>query len=238
LNPRDCRYSKHLTDSRNWIPVPLVDAMTASLPPHSPTARVPVVLQLLREATAAQHKALEDCLPFFSPELDLPLYRRVIEAYYGFHWPLQQAIERFCANDPAILERRKVPALRKDLTALGLSEQQIDALPLCRDLPLLNNRAQLLGLMYVMEGATLGGQVLRRMMKDKLGVEADNGGEFLDVYGSATGARWKAFLAQLAAFDSPEHNPQVVAEARLTFACFHTWLERAGVLVCTRPTQP
>jgi heme oxygenase len=212
--------------------------MTAPSPPISTTSRVPVVLQLLREATAAQHKALEECLPFLSPELDQPLYRQIIEAYYGFHAPLQLAIERFCANDPAIIERRKVPTLLKDLAALGLSTEQIHALPQCTDLPLLKNRAQLLGVMYVMEGATLGGQMLRRLMKDKLGITPDRGGEFLDVYGSATGSRWKAFLAQLSAFDSAQQNPQIVASARLTFACFHTWLESAGVLIRPRASRP
>ena len=48
-----------------------------------------------------------------------------------------------------------------------------------------------LGALYVLEGATLGGQVLRREMAQRLGVNADNGGAFLDVYGAETGRRWR-----------------------------------------------
>jgi heme oxygenase len=188
------------------------------------------VLQQLRTATDTRHKALEARLPLTQPQLDLDTYRTIIEAYYGFHAPLQRAIERLLAPrgiDPA---REKIPALIKDLRALGLTAAQIDALPRCTDLPPLDSAAQLLGVMYVMEGATLGGQVLRRIIADRLGIGADSGGEFLDVYGRDTGRLWKAFLQQLAEFDEPLQHPELVRSACLTFDCFQTWLERAGVL--------
>lgn len=187
------------------------------------------VLQLLRAATAEQHKALEARLPLTHPDLDLSTYRRIIQAYYGFHAPLHLLIESFAGAhvDP---ERHKIPALFKDLHALGLNDAQIQALPLCRDLPLLESPADLFGIMYVMEGATLGGQVLRRIIAQRLGIDADSGGEFLDVYGRDTGRLWKAFLQRLAEFDHPHHNPQVADAACATFACFAQWLDRQGVL--------
>ncbi len=185
---------------------------------------------MLRAATAVQHTSLEARLPLTHPSLDHRTYRRVIEAYYGFHAPLQWTIERFLGSGKASVERQKIPALRKDLQALGLSAAQIDALPLCDDLPVLKHQAHLLGIMYVMEGATLGGQVLRRIIAAKLAIHADNGGEFLDVYGRDTGRLWKAFLKQLADFDHPDANPHVVNAACATFACFTKWLDQAGVL--------
>lgn len=187
------------------------------------------VLQMLRSATAAQHKALEARLPLTHPDLDLSTYRRIIQAYYGFHAPLQLLIEDF-AGAHADPERHKMPALLKDLHALGLNDAQIQALPLCRDLPLLESPADLFGIMYVMEGATLGGQVLRRIIAQRLGIDADTGGEFLDVYGRDTGRLWKAFLQRLAEFNHPRQNPQVADAACATFACFARWLDRQGVL--------
>lgn len=206
--------------------------LTATLVPV-PTASV---LQQLRAATAVQHRMLEARLPLTHCDLDFATYQRIIEAYYGFHTPLQRSIDRFfavqadhCAHvqDP---ERHKVPALIKDLSALGLTDAQIQGLPQCSELPVIDSVAQLLGVMYVMEGATLGGQVLRRIIADRLGVDAESGGEFLDVYGRDTGRLWKTFLKQLADFDSPRHNAEVVQSACLTFECFQTWLERARVL--------
>ena len=108
---------------------------------------------MLRSATAIQHKGLEASLLLTHPDLDHATYQRIIEAYYGFHAPLQVLINAFHA-DP---ERQKVPALLKDLRALGLTDAQIATLPQCRDLPQIDSQARLLGVMYVMEGATLGG---------------------------------------------------------------------------------
>ncbi len=184
---------------------------------------------MLRAATAAQHKALEARLPLMHAGLDHACYRRIIEAYYGFHAPLQRRIECFLGPDLADPERQKIPALLKDLQALGLNTAQIGALPQCTELPGLETRAQLLGIMYVMEGATLGGQVLRRIIAERLAINADNGGEFLDVYGRDTGRLWKAFLRQLAECD-PCDGHEVVDAACATFACFTRWLERTGVL--------
>jgi heme oxygenase len=209
--------------------LPLLVETISELQPSSCASTVPPVLQQLRAATAVQHKALEARLPLTHPDLDLSTYRRIIQAYYGFHAPLQRLIYGF-AGAHADPERNKIPALLKDLHALGLNDGQIKALPLCRDLPLLESPAQLLGIMYVMEGATLGGQVLRRIIAQRLEIDADNGGEFLDVYGRDTGRLWKAFLHRLAEFDDPDHNPQVTDAACATFVCFAQWLDRQGVL--------
>jgi heme oxygenase len=204
--------------------------ITPELPCADTPAPIATVLQQLRSATAARHMALEARLPLTHSRLDLDTYQRIIAAYYGFHMPLQQSMERFLAPQATDPARQKIPALIKDLHALGLSDTQIHALPLCSELPAIGSLAQLLGVMYVMEGATLGGQVLRRIIAEKLGVDADSGGEFLDVYGRDTGRLWKAFLRQLAEFDTPLHNAEVVQAACATFHCFQTWLEQTGVL--------
>lgn len=192
--------------------------------------RVAPVLQHLRAATGASHKSLEDRMPFMRPELDRALYVRLIQAYYGFYAPLEQLISGVADLSETGRQRQKVPALVRDLTALGLSASDIQALPLCTDLPAIDNAHQLLGTRYVIEGATLGGQVLRRVIKDKLGIEADSGAEFLDVYGRDTGPLWKAFLQQLAEAQDPQYHPQIVDAACATFDCFERWLESAQVL--------
>lgn len=205
---------------------PLIDGIS-ELQPERTVKTVAPVLQHLRAVTGASHKSLEDRMPFMRPELDLALYIRLIRAYYGFYAPLEQLIAGVSQIDR---QRQKVPALVRDLTALGLSAAQIEALPRCNDLPTINNPHQLLGARYVIEGATLGGQVLRRVIKDKLGIEADSGAEFLDVYGRDTGPLWKAFLKQLAEAEDPQYHAQIVEAACETFDCFQRWLENAQVL--------
>lgn len=189
-----------------------------------PRPSVSPVLKDLREATGDSHRALEARLPFMSADLDEALYRRLIQAYYGFYQPLEQRME---AADVLETERRKVPALLQDLQALGIDSHSLER---CHDLPDVDDPWQLLGVMYVIEGATLGGQVLRRVIGERLGIGADSGGAFLDVYGAATGTLWKAFLKRLWDAETDAQRHQVVAGAHSTFLCFQRWLEQAGVL--------
>ncbi len=132
----------------------------------------------------------------FSSALDRAHYLRLLQAYYGFYAPLE-AILHASALIPAELiplERVKTPVLVEDLRALGLSDHDIGQLPRCEQLPAVDSPGACMGVMYVLEGATLGGQVLRREINKRLGLDEQSGTAFLDVYGALTGPRWKAFL--------------------------------------------
>lgn len=116
------------------------------------------------------------------------------------------------------------------MRALGLENSQIDALPLCSELPAITNVAQALGALYVLEGATLGGQVLRNLIEIKIGVGSINGGAFMNVYGAQTSALWQRFLDCLYPLQSPAERLEAVEVAESTFLCFEQWLDHCGVL--------
>jgi len=194
----------------------------------------PSLLEALRTGTALLHVALEKRLPFFSERLDADWYVRLLEAYYGFYQPMESAL-----YDSGLIPdgfdtalRVKTPTLVCDLNALGLDAPAINTLPRCTELPTFNTPAACLGALYVLEGATLGGQVLRREITQRLNVNADNGGAFLNVYGAETGRRWKDFLDYLGVqpLDAPARQRAVDA-ARSTFSCFEQWLDSQEVLL-------
>ena len=181
---------------------------------------VPPVLQDLRAGTAELHIALEKRLPFFSDTLDTPAFERLMQAYYGFYQPLEQALLASGAvpDDFNLLPRLKADTLRADLRALGATA---DDLPLCEDLPVIDSSAASLGVLYVLEGATLGGQILRREIAARLNLDADNGAAFLDVYGAATGRRWREFIEYLSNRPmAASERAAVVSAAQTTFSCF------------------
>jgi len=132
--------------------------------PASSSSPSPLLLAL-REGTRDCHKALEARLPFFEASFDVAAYSRLIQAYYGFHAPLEARLGAY--QEPM---RTKTPTLTLDLQALSLSAADIDALPLCQALPAISSEASALGVMYVLEGSTLGGQVLKRAMAERLGL--------------------------------------------------------------------
>ncbi|MGY2412093.1 biliverdin-producing heme oxygenase [Pseudomonas pergaminensis] len=194
----------------------------------------PSLLEALRTGTALLHVALEKRLPFFSERLDADWYQRLLQAYYGFYAPMEAALYD-CDLIPEGFDRVlrvKTPTLVNDLRALNLNDHAINALPRCANLPVLDTPAACLGALYVLEGATLGGQVLRREMAQRLGVNADNGGAFLDVYGAETGRRWKDFLDYLGRqpLDADDKQRAVTA-ACSTFSCFEQWLDGQEVLL-------
>lgn len=199
------------------------------VPSHHQTAFD--VLTDLRQATASAHRALEARLPFLQPDFSRPRYTGLLKAYHGFYLPLEQAL---CALPlPAALEyqqRQKTSALAADLSALGVTHEQIRQLPQCAELPPTDDAASAFGVLYVLEGATLGGQVLLRAVRTSLQIGADSGASFLDVYGTATGPRWRTFLDLLAGITQPDARQRCTQAACATFALFQAWLDSREVL--------
>ncbi|NMX70467.1 biliverdin-producing heme oxygenase [Pseudomonas sp. WS 5111] len=202
--------------------------------PQAHDVGVPSLLEALRSGTGLLHVALEKRLPFFSAQLDAGWYQRLLEAYYGFYRPMESRLYASglipVGFDQAL--RVKTPTLHTDLNALGLANQAIAGLPVCPALPRLDTPAACLGALYVLEGATLGGQVLRREMAQRLALDASNGGAFLNVYGAETGRRWKDFLDYLGHVPLDDLGRQQAVDAACsTFRCFEQWLDGQEVLL-------
>ncbi|KPB43768.1 Bacteriophytochrome heme oxygenase BphO [Pseudomonas savastanoi pv. phaseolicola] len=194
----------------------------------------PKLLAALRAETSQLHVKLEKRMPFFSPALDHALYLRLLKAYYGFYAPLEAALHDSALMPAELIpqDRVKTAVLVEDLRALGLSDDDIRQLPRCEQLPAVDTPASCLGVMYVLEGATLGGQVLRREINRRLGLDEQSGAAFLDVYGADTGPRWRAFLNHLDAVPREVVFTDAAAfAAQSTFACFEQWLDGQEVLL-------
>jgi len=83
----------------------------------------------------------------------------------------------------------------------------------------LSDASAAFGAVYVVEGATLGGQVISRQVIPALALSPDRGCRFFSGYGAETGERWcetrGAIVAHLAATDGPDAT---IAGARRTFS--------------------
>jgi heme oxygenase len=128
----------------------------------------------------------------------------------------------FLANFTA---RRKTPLLEKDLLFLDLPERELRALPQCQKLPTVESEAQAFGCLYVLEGATLGGQIISKYVADKLGYESERGATFFMSYGAEVRAMWCAFCQALREYATAhDADDEVVAAAVDTFDKFDQWL--------------
>ncbi len=78
--------------------------------------------------------------------------------------------------------------------------------------------------MYVLEGATLGGQFIARHVERALGLAGGRGYSFFRGYGEDTGRMWRSFREELGDRAPALEADEIVASACGTFDRFHNWL--------------
>ncbi|MCU0426479.1 MAG: biliverdin-producing heme oxygenase [Candidatus Kapabacteria bacterium] len=191
----------------------------------------PRILAELKSQTRPQHDSVEQNR-FGKAMMDGTLsqedYRLFLQKFYGFHVPLEQVLSGFPWDSVGINfdERRKVALLSHDLKALGLSDADIVALPLAETLPAMNTLEEAMGVMYVMEGSTLGGQIQSRQVQKMFGFDAENGAAYFSSYGANVGAMWKACCEAIVkvADDNLAKEDVIIASAQRTFAALEEWL--------------
>jgi heme oxygenase len=185
------------------------------------------ICERLRDETRHLHRALENALPVMRPDLRWADYRRLLAGFYGFYQPVEHALARVPELEltlPDWPERRKIEWLAKDLRALGIPRQEITDLPLCVQLPALPGVDEALGCLYVLEGSTLGGQIIGRHLQAKLQIGPHNGASFFGSYGDRVGSMWKIFQAALRT-RAPADHARMINAASQTFESMHRWLK-------------
>jgi heme oxygenase len=181
-----------------------------------------MILAKLKEATREQHENLEGTVNVMDQTFSLDSYKTLLCKFYRFYSAIEPEIDKLDlkATGYDLDERRKLPKLEKDLKSLGVLESARE-LPRWGGIPALENNAQAFGSLYVMEGATLGGQIINRHLKEHLGISPENGGAFFNGYGERTGPMWKEFVRIATEFaGSGESDDVIVASARETFDSF------------------
>lgn len=190
------------------------------------------LLATLKNETAECHAGLEKSMDVFHQVKSVPDYRALLAKFFTLYEPLEREMTR-AIDWPAagwdFAARLKTPLLRDDLLALNTTEAEWAAWPRCEDLPIPANLGEGVGVLYVLEGSTLGGQMISKQFSQTLGIRPETGGKFFAGYGAATGTQWRAFgqwaeARNIAAGGALE--PAAVKAARETFNTFGRWLAR------------
>jgi heme oxygenase (biliverdin-IX-beta and delta-forming) len=209
------------------------------------------ILSRLRLETRGEHEAVEEVLDLMGVRLTRDVYRQRLEQFYGFYAPLEAALQARAvssaddAGEPGLsaatrsaLASRltKTAHLRQDLQRLGVIT---DDLPLCRHLPPLRTQAEVLGCLYVLEGATLGGRMITQHIQATFGITPTTGGSFFEGYGPDTGKMWQT-MRQLLVSGAPDTQSEntMVANAIATFACLRLWCESGQKPSATSTAAP
>jgi heme oxygenase len=188
-----------------------------------------MLLSRLREETRFAHQQLEGRIDLLERDWSLPFYRVFLQKFYGFYAAIEEPIfahSQWEATGLEVGKRLKTRFLKSDLEFLGLSNDAIANLPLCANAPLASTFPEALGCAYVLEGSTLGGQVITRHLQRELGVGPGSGGTFFASYGVAVGPMWREFIEVLDTYSLDEiQQNAAIHSANATFRAFDAWLQ-------------
>lgn len=184
-------------------------------------------IQRLRRETEADHRAVEGALPVMGEGLDRAQYVECLRRLYGVvaAWEERAAESAPEWMQAMLARRRREGMLRRDLAWFGAVERR-DARPA---LPEMNDLPSLLGAMYVMEGSTLGGQLIARHVEAELDLTEGEGDAYFRGHGKDTGTMWKEFCEVLKMRVPDSDADSVVLSARAMFAVFGAWVRRVSI---------
>jgi heme oxygenase len=198
----------------------------------------PTALEMVRNATAERHRALEREV---GPELsdrsfELETYARFLLAHHRLHAVTAELVD--AADDFELLDWPaciRIPALNHDLASLGWSHAEQPAPQPTTDgevhgatiglsdpagRPVNAIRAgHLSGLLYVVEGSCLGNRQILRTLRDQEAFQALGVHAYLSTSVATSGERWKATVRAVESAGEDDIEG-VLAGALAGFSCF------------------
>jgi len=177
----------------------------------------------LKQETADIHAQLEAQINPAADHFGRPELIHLLSRFLGYYTTCENQLAVAPPELAMFLDnRRKRELLVHDLTSFGVPAATIASIPLC-PLPAATTTAHTLGRWYVLEGSTLGGQIVAKILSDRLALERQQCSFFLS-YGDEVGQRWRDFCDLLEQHASPAINDDAVAAAHATFQSLSNWL--------------
>ncbi|KUJ59351.1 hypothetical protein AR687_23370 [Flavobacteriaceae bacterium CRH] len=179
-------------------------------------------LNNLKTQTASSHKRLEE-LPvssyILSPNMKMEDYAHYLQLMYDVHYSVEVAVfPLLTAIIDDVNERKKKHLIEDDLLYLNYSK------PVAR--PVFNTQnisvPFALGILYVVEGSSLGGRFILKNLETIDGLTDGKGVSYFAGYGNKTGSYWKTFLNLLSAYEE-EYNVEheIIEGAIYAFDCIY-----------------
>lgn len=187
-------------------------------------------IQNLRAATAECHKQLEQnnlSQALLSNNVNETIYGSYLIQLYSFVKGFEQYV--YPELDPHFLNinnRKKAHFIEEDLNALGIP---IDKDTLLKEAFFRDTYSDVYlaaGALYVLEGSTLGGQIIVKHLQKAMPPDFLNAAYFLG-YQQRTGSMWKEFLQQFTALpQSTQQEQQIITGAFTTFKIIDNLLSK------------
>lgn len=173
-----------------------------------------MVSEYLKQNTAEYHDAAEKLFnseKIFNKTFTLDDYKKIINTNYLMLLHSEDKIFGSLSDKYSeklqLINRVKLPLIEKDLESLSLENQTVS-----HDLHF-DNEHEALGAMYVIEGSTLGGNVIAKQLSKTEGFDQVTF-NFFGCYQENTGPMWKNFKEVLDTEVTEENYNEVLSGAK------------------------
>lgn len=181
------------------------------------------LLAQLKENTKENHQNVEKVLVGELKSLsNLEQYGILLLKLHNFYQSLEKQVHALIDENvlPDIKSRIHVSKLKSDLLNLGHVVEDTPN-PFSEKI---NGISYALGILYVMEGSTLGGQIISSMLKKKLPESDENVLSYFNSYGENTPIMWNSFRNHIENAPIAIDENQMTQGAKDTFENLRVWL--------------
>jgi heme oxygenase (biliverdin-IX-beta and delta-forming) len=190
-----------------------------------------IFLQQLRSKTASSHQLIEQnsmSQSLMSQDVTTDQYADYLKGMYGFVYGFEKMVFPLLKHHELlqIEDRRKAHFILDDLALMNHTA----AYPYVSDELFkihYQTAAAALGGMYVLEGSTLGGQIISKHLSKVLGDSVVGKTTYLTAYAGQTGSKWKIFLQSLCEAGAITGNEdEIIDSAVNTFSLLNNCLSK------------
>lgn len=181
------------------------------------------ILETLKTETKTQHQQVERVLISELKSLKTKNdYAKLLNRLYSFYKPLEddlhQKIDQETIKD--IAQRKHTFRIVKDLQALN-SDANIS---LKNDHMAIPSLSYAIGVMYVIEGSTMGGQIISKMIHKNVNTDGADAVSYFSSYEETTHHMWTEFKNQVTNMEHTLDYQEVFKGAKDTFSNLEQWL--------------
>lgn len=185
-----------------------------------------MLAEQLKKDTLTNHQQLEKMLVGRMKAIrSKEDYINLLQLFYSYFGGLEKLIDLHLDKSalPDYDQRRKSASLAHDISALGEVPQEVAT---GAALPAVTNHLQAMAALYVIEGSTLGGKFISKMIAQQLNITDGAGLLFFNSYSDNTEAMWNMFKEVLnKQSTSAIESAEVISAANETFARFKAWAD-------------
>ncbi|MGO4821679.1 MULTISPECIES: biliverdin-producing heme oxygenase [unclassified Flavobacterium] len=183
------------------------------------------MLETIKQATKSHHSSVEKILVRKLKNLSSKEdYATLLYQLYGFYNTVEATVHSLINSSivPDISQRKHVENLKSDLNSLGRTVENIEN-PFAETIDSISTA---IGVLYVIEGSTLGGQIIASMLKKQIPSLNNNQLSYFLSYGEKTMSMWSSFKNNYDIILLTIDENSVVEGAKETFEKLEMWLTK------------